>query len=98
MLEECAIPPMCCLQRFQLLSNWMAYGRSDAFENPVHVDDFVPLHLPALKHWAGCDIGAHGGSVSEDSQADLSPDGKVLDESLRADVRHRCRDRYRDGV
>src|SRR5215475_9360418 len=77
---------------------YCGHGCPDAIENSVHADDLVSLHLPALEHRAGNNVGADGGPVAEDWKLHLSSNGTVLDQSVCADICDGGGDRDRDGV
>ena len=53
---------------------------------------------PPLSIGLGVMLVIMEGAVAQDRKPALSPDGAVLDEGLRADVRHRRGDGHRDGV
>ena len=61
-------------------------------------DDWIHYLYPPLSIGLGVMLVIMEGVVAEDQKPGLSPDGAVLDESVRADVRHRRGDGNRDGI
>ena len=81
-----------------MISQAKGYGCPAALSHPVRADDRVPLPVPAAEHRAGAAAGDHRRAVAQDPQPALSPDGAVLDQGLRAHLRHRRGHGHRDGV
>src|SRR5450755_383894 len=74
------------------------HGCPNSLSHPVRSDHRVSLYISALEHRAGRHARHHGGGVAQDEEPDLSPDGAVLDEGVRAYFRDRRGDGHRDGI